>query len=130
VANAFLLPAFSLDFSASVPPAATIAAAFAARRQLRGLTSADGQNCSGSSPALRPGSYLLMVQGSSGWAVLSSQALVVALSISSVSPSNGSIGGNTRVTIQVRAGMAGAPTARCGVPGLGAHNHPLCPPAG
>jgi hypothetical protein len=105
VANAFLLPAFSLDFSASVPPAAAVAAAFAARKQLRGLSCADGQNCSGSSPALRPGSYLLMVQGSSGWVVLSSQVLTVALSISSISPSNGSIGGSTLLTIQVGAAL-------------------------
>ncbi len=101
VAAAYLLPAFSLDFGAGVPAATVVAAAVRGRRPLVNLTSTDGQACSGSSPLLRPGRYLLLVEGAAGWQSLGSAAVDVVLSISSVSPNVGTIGGGTLLTIQV-----------------------------
>lgn len=106
VTAAYLLPAFDLNVTSGGPPAASVTAALRAKLPLANLTSGDGQTCTGDSPVLRPGSYLLLVEGAEGAQVLSSQTLAVGLSISSLSPNKGTIGGGTLVTVQVRCGAS------------------------
>jgi hypothetical protein len=102
VTAAFLLPAFSLSMADGGPPAAAIRAAMKARIALTNLTSTDGQNCSALSPALKAGSYLLLLEGASGWQVLGQQVVSVGFSVSSVSPNKGTIGGGTELVVEVR----------------------------
>ncbi len=130
VAAAFLVPAFDLNVTSGGPTTATIRAAMKARLQLTGLTSTDGQNCSGLAPALKAGSYLLLLEGASGWQVLGSNELTVGFSISSVSPNQGTIGGGTLLVVEVSQGSEspGASTAARADHSQGADGRRALPP--